>query len=281
MAENEHALVERIKADSEESCGSCTGETKAVVGEAVSHLLSGQGSDDFLSALEEYQTQLNANEEDTNSRRHAQRIMAARKRMEGVFFLEDRWGKKLNEWIDVHKEAVPLISALDDLYRLAPKSKPTKKWRSQVDDLFERYSENAVLEFLRLGIGLLVDTGEVSVRGVCYDNEEKLKAMVLILAANRHEQDATLLRKLATVAYKKVPDLGPVSTAVGNVCLQALCDVEGMQGLVQLSELASQLKYPANAASLAQKRLEDAAKARGVSVRDLENMTIPDYGLSD
>ncbi|MDA8018844.1 MAG: hypothetical protein MPN21_15490 [Thermoanaerobaculia bacterium] len=277
----EQALLDRIESDSQKVIGECTLETKKIVAEATEYYLAMDVSDEFRQALEGYVAELRSDAEDVESQRHAQRVLAALERKKGLFFLADKWGQALNRWVAAHRDSIPMVSSLDDLYRIAPKSKPTKKWSTGVQIVFEQYGEDSVLAFLREAIALLTETAAIASAGLSYDNEDKLKGMVLVLTTNRHEEDSGLLGELATVAYKKIPGQGPLSTAVGNLCLNALCDLRGQQGLVRLSELANQLEYPANAVGLAKRKLEEAAKARGVTVQQLASMTVPEYGLED
>ncbi len=277
--QDEQALIVRISADARKSSGSCTPETPKVVEALVAHAMAGGVSPEFDAAVDEYEHQLSANVECSASWRHVQRIRAVRNRLQGIFFLEDAWGKQLNAWIESLGELPPLVPALDDLYRLAPKSKPTKKWHKQVQQLFDAYSEEAVRSTVLHAMTLLADVGAAG--GLNADNETKLRGMLMLLSVNAQESDSELLRKLAMIAYTKVPYEGPVSTSVGNLCLQLLSELPGTQGLVHLSELASQLKYPTNAVALAERRLEEAASAKGLTVNQLQSMNVPDYGLED
>lgn len=278
-ADDATTLIEHIKADCAAAQGGSTRETRRIVEVAIVHYLTMDVSDAFEQALEEYRAQLKANVEDVESQRLTQRILAAMKRKQGIFFLEDKWGVRLNEWLDGHQDAVPLVESLDDLYRIAPKGKPTRKWLTSVEKVFKDYSKQAVVELLRGAITLLLETKEVASTGLCFDNEDKLRVMVLILAIGNHEEDSELLGQLAELAYNKIPGIGAVSTGVGNQCIQALAGLQGTRGVVVLSELASQLKYPKTAVGLVNKKLEEVAKEKGVTVKELQSMSVPDYGL--
>jgi hypothetical protein len=170
---------------------------------------------------------------------------------------------------------------MDDIYNISPKGKPTKKWTAKVNELFSEFTEQHVLEIIRILLTFLVESDEVLKVGIWDDNERKLKQMVLILTLNKHEEDAELLRKLATVSYTKVPWEGPVSSGTGNACIQGLSELDGKQGLIHLSELTRKLKYPANAVTLAKKKLAEVAKEKDVNIQELESMVVPDYGLND
>lgn len=280
-AENEQALIAKIKIDHDQSSGSCTRDTGKIVKVVAEHLLENGLSAELESVLDDYERQLSANVEDNASWRHAQRIRAIKLKLQGIYFLDDKWGEALNQWIESQGDKLPFLPDMDDLYRLAPKTKATRKWRGQVEALFEEYGSDDVLVFIRQAINLLLEPAEIAAGGIYFDNEDKLGAMMHILTLGMDDADSPMLRRLATAAYQKVPYKGPVSTLVGNLCVNALCDSPGPQGLVQLAELAAGLKYPNNAVFLVGKKLKEAAEARGTTVQELQNQAVPDHGLSD
>ncbi len=280
-AETEQELISKIKIDHEECSGSCTRDTGKIVKAAADYVLENGMSAELESVLDDYERQLSANVEDNSSWRHAQRIRAVKLKLQGIYFLDDKWGEALNQWIESQGDELPFLADLDDLSRLAPKAKATKKWRGQVEALFEKHGTDNVLAFIRQAIKLLLEPAEIAAGGIYFDNEDKLGAMVHILALDMDDADSPLLRRLATAAYQKVPYKGAVSTSVGNLCVNTLFDSPGPQGLVQLAELAAGLKYPGNAVFLVGKKLEEAAASRGTTVQELQNQAIPDHGLSD
>ena len=280
-AETEQVVISRIKIDHNQSSGGCTRDTGKIVKAAAEHVLENGLSAELESVLDDYERQLSANVEDNTSWRHAQSIRAIKLKLQCIYFLDDKWGEALNQWIETQGDNLPFLSDLDDLFRLAPKTRATKKWRDQVEGLFEEYGADEVLGFIRQAINMLLEPAEISAGGVYFDNQDKLKAMVHILTLDMDDADSPMLRRLATAAYQKVPYEGPVSTSLGNLCVTVLCESPGPQGLVQLSELAVGLKYPNNAVFLVGKKLEEAAAARGTTVQELQNQAIPDHGLSD
>lgn len=277
--ENEKILTEAIQADIQEACGGASYDTEDIVNKIVVYLHDNGPSSEFSSLLEKYREELFANVEDNGSQELAQRILAAEKRREEIYFLEDSWGKLIKSWLDENADEKLVCKSLDDIYNIAPKGKPTKKWTSRIENVFSEYSKSRVLSVIRTQLNILVESKDVLEKGLCMDNERKLKPMILILTINKCEEDAELLKKLALVCYTKVPCVGPISTGVGNLCLKGLSELDGKQGLIFLSELSRKLKYPTNAADFAKKRLAESAKEKGFSVQDLESMIVPDYGL--
>lgn len=278
---SEQNIIDAIQLDFRETCGSASLKTQNIVNAIVKHLRNSDPSSEFLSLSQEYRKQLNRNVECSSSQQFAQRIQSAEKRREGVYFLEDSWGKLVKHWLDENANEAPVVASLDYIYSIAPSGKPTKKWISELTELFSKYSEYQVLNVIRSQIALLVESKDILSKGICVDNERKLKIMASILAIRKNEKDAQILNKLALTCYTKIPNHGPISIGVGNICLQSLSELDGHQGLVYLSELARTIKYPTSAADFANKRLAAAANGRGLSMKDLENMIVPDYGLKD
>ncbi|MEM7019581.1 MAG: hypothetical protein AAF512_19875 [Pseudomonadota bacterium] len=276
----ETSLIEQMQQDTEEAVGGVSRETAKVVKATITHLLASSSSALFISTFDTYRENLRANAECTDSRRHAQAMLAAQERLEGRFFLKDAWGKALNQWVDTHSEVNDLLEPLDDLCRALPQKKPTKAWLAQLTQLLTTFTEEAVLDTIRTWLQLFIEDDEIKKDGISYANEDKLKAFLWILASKHAEQDAQLFRNLAVQCYAKVPYLGPTSSAGGNLCLQSLSELEGTQGLVHLNELSLTLKYPSNAKTLAEKRLAEVAARKGLSRDDLADLLVPDHGLS-
>ena len=277
----EKELIDRIKNDIAAAVGSTSLETRTIVMAANAHLVKGGASPDFVKTLEEYRTKLLQNCEDITSRRYAQLIKSAQRRVEGIYFLDDAWGKLLNVWIRDNPQKYALVEALDDVLRSMPDSKPNAAWKSSVASLFERFSTVAVQSLLREWLGMLADSSEASARGISFPSEDQLKGMIFILAMAGCDGDSLLLRRLAERCYRKVSGLGPLSLTAGNQCVQALASTTGREGLEALTELSATIRYPKNAIATVKKALEKAASELGVAVKELEDASVPTYGLTD
>jgi hypothetical protein len=90
--------------------------------------------------------------------------------------------------------------------------------------------------------------------------------------------DPSLSPALATLAeqtYKKIPGHGPYSRKVGNACLAVL----GERGAIaDLQRLAQRVKY-AQARAIVDRTLEEAAARAGMARADLEDLSVPTFGL--
>jgi hypothetical protein len=94
-------------------------------------------------------------------------------------------------------------------------------------------------------------------------------------------EDSTIARaisNLAQVCFKKVPNLGPRCPRIGNACLYTLSVTKSQDSAAELSRL-DQVVKPPSAKKLIGKSLNKAAELTGQSRADLEESTVPNYGL--
>src|SRR6185503_12752112 len=88
------------------------------------------------------------------------------------------------------------------------------------------------------------------------------------------------LSALAVSAYKKIPGSGPRAGKVGNACFWALGNMPGGEGAAQLSIL--KLKIKTNTAQkVITNALEIAARRTGITAEEIEEMSVPAYGLEE
>ncbi len=111
-------------------------------------------------------------------------------------------------------------------------------------------------------------------------NSELLKGLVWTCVRDGSPGMARALSGLAASVYRKIPGVGPRSIKVGNACVWVLGEMPGGEGLAQLSILKARIKI-----SLAQRMitsaLDKAAWRAKLSVTDVEELTVPTYGLQE
>ena len=110
-------------------------------------------------------------------------------------------------------------------------------------------------------------------------NADILKGLVWICGRREDREIARSLTALAISAYKKVPMIGPRSVRVGNACVWALGQM-GMEGVGQLAILKLKVKF-GTAQKGIEKALNETAKKVGLPAEELEEMSVPNYGLSE
>jgi hypothetical protein len=82
----------------------------------------------------------------------------------------------------------------------------------------------------------------------------------------------------AAACFRKIPGVGAQSLKVGNACLWALSAMPGRRGVAQLQRLQQRVKYVSVQRSIGA-ALESAAQQAGLSRADLEDLSVPTYGL--
>ena len=109
-------------------------------------------------------------------------------------------------------------------------------------------------------------------------NADILKGLVWLCSKTDDYEIARALTALAVSAYKKIPGSGPRAGKVGNACFWALGNLPGSEGVSQLSILKLRIKTN-TAQKLISNALEVAAKRLGMTAEEIEEMSVPTYGL--
>lgn len=111
-------------------------------------------------------------------------------------------------------------------------------------------------------------------------NVDILKGLVWLCSKSEEPEVARALTALAISTYKKIPGSGPRAGKVGNACFWALGNMSCPEGVAQLSVL--KLKVKANTAQkLITNALETAARRTGLTAEEIEEMSVPTYGLEE
>jgi len=109
-------------------------------------------------------------------------------------------------------------------------------------------------------------------------NLDAVKGMVWICC---HFHDKTTIHNIASLAdrcFKKIPGKGPTALSIGNACLYTLYKSKGLEGIGQLSRLKLRIKQ-SSTQNLIEKYLLEAASEQGVSIHEIEDLAVNDYGL--
>lgn len=209
----------------------------------------------------------------------------------------DRLGKLINpEITQLESEVQDHFYGLFHLFIKANSSKPSTRYLKSTSKLIDaigiaNYKEkvHAWLEFV---ISLEpVETVEIYHYGrnehryttYLFLNDKNsvfLKGLVWSLAKFHDSKTLNLLGKFTEKAFKKIPGVGPTAAAVGNACIYVLGNTRGLEGVSHLSRLKLKIKQN-NTRRLILKYLDEASKKLGVSPSEIEELSIPDFGLQD
>jgi hypothetical protein len=86
------------------------------------------------------------------------------------------------------------------------------------------------------------------------------------------------LGALAEQTYKRIPGHGPCCRKVANACIQVLGERGGRGAVAELQRLAQRVRY-AQGRALVERTLERAAAKVGLARPDLEDLSVPSFGL--
>ena len=111
-------------------------------------------------------------------------------------------------------------------------------------------------------------------------NANILKGLVWQCSRSDSLEMVRALSSLAISTYRKIPGLGPRASKVGNACFWSLSKMECSQGISQLSILKVRIKGSA-AQKVIANSLEIAARRMGLTPNEIEELSVPTYGLEE
>ena len=113
-----------------------------------------------------------------------------------------------------------------------------------------------------------------------YDNRDVLKGLVWCSLLIDDNKLPIILSDIAVWSYSKIPDIGARAMKVGNACVYVLSMSSGIESVAQLSILKTKVKLR-NVQKGIQKALEKISGNMGITVEDLEELGVPDYGMKE
>jgi len=112
------------------------------------------------------------------------------------------------------------------------------------------------------------------------NNSDIVKGIVWMCAHFHDTETLQNITDLGERSYKKISGVGPASAALGNACFYTLYKSKGLNGIGKLSTLKTKIKQK-NALKLIDKYLTQAAKDKGISIHEIQDLSIDDYGLNE
>ena len=109
-------------------------------------------------------------------------------------------------------------------------------------------------------------------------NADILKGLVWMSAKKPDADLSRVLAALAISAYRKVPQVGPRCVRVGNACIWALSEAKDSASIGQLAILKARIKV-GSVQKIIEAALEKAANRTNVSKDEIEETSVPDFGL--
>lgn len=208
---------------------------------------------------------------------------------------EDEFGNYANQTINAINEADrQQWFKLMQHAQKASGSKPSKKYTDEVKELFKDYGADKYKLHINEWFSFLIAMKEKTIQftqlhGSREYNFETIQYLTplnidilkgFIWSCVHFHDKATIfnIAQLAARAYKKIPNQGPTAAAIGNACVYVLAHSKGLDGLGHLSRLKLRVQQTSTQV-LIEKYLLEAAAKQGVSIHEIEDMAVDDYGL--
>jgi hypothetical protein len=109
-------------------------------------------------------------------------------------------------------------------------------------------------------------------------NISLLKGLAWTCAARTEPEVARALAKMTEGCLKKIPGIGPWAVRAASAGVWALTEMPSDESVSALARLKQRVTYRATLNQV-ERALEEVAKRRGVTKDDLEDLTVPTFGL--
>ncbi len=169
-------------------------------------------------------------------------------------------------------------------------SKPSKKYSDEIKLLFKEFGadkfKQQVNEWILFIIGMKEKIEHHVQSNYTYTTSEFISSPNVDIikgfiwgCVHFHDKSTLFnIAKLAERTYRKIPGKGPAAAAIGNACLYVLANTRGLDGVGHLSRLKLRIKQSSTQNQI-EKYLMEAAAEQGVSIHEIEDMAVDDYGL--
>ncbi len=167
-------------------------------------------------------------------------------------------------------------------------SKPSKKWLKEAERLVGQCGKQVFTDKLGKWLPLMSQprtqpkgrqAWEKDPTGMFSNNTAQILRGLIWMGATI--DDPTVCRMLgdtAEICFKKIRDVGPRCPKVGNACLYSLSVLPGPEAVAQLSRLKTKVKH-ASSRRMTDKALGAVASRSGLSGAELEEISVPTFGL--
>lgn len=155
------------------------------------------------------------------------------------------------------------------------KSKPSRKWLAAVEAAMAPLDRG---EIMRSILQALEETTPDPSRPD--DSLDILKGLVWASVRLDHAEVVGPLGRFADKCFRKLPGIGARSVSLGNAALWALSEMaDEPRAAAELFRLRERIKYASTRKGI-DARLGDLAGKSGQTVEDLEDLSLPDFGLA-
>lgn len=156
---------------------------------------------------------------------------------------------------------------------------PGPKWKKRSRELITILGEAEVFPAMLRWLALGPTPGQPPEARSPIEDSSYQKGVVWCLAQRNDSEAARAIADFGIACLRKVPLLGAVSQKVGFGCAQALGAMECSEAVSQLTRMRAKVKYNV-ARRLIEKSLRQAAERSGLTVQELEDISVGNYGLN-
>lgn len=162
-------------------------------------------------------------------------------------------------------------------FSMAQGSKPTQKWLRKAMEILPPLELVQVKEKMEYWKRFL-QMGKDKEQQLKEPNATILKGMIWFCQNFDEPEIIRLLSEYAVLCLKKIPECGAVCLGAGNACVTVLGAMSHPEAIIQLIRLKRSIKYSVPR-KLIEKNLKSAAEKQGMTVEDLEEIALPNYGF--
>ena len=163
--------------------------------------------------------------------------------------------------------------------------KPSTKWIAKATPLVKAIGQKTFLKRIKSWIDF-INKMELTQMNEWYsfffhqNNVPTIKGLIWCLSLLPNEELDQDLEKLIARCFKKIPGVGPTSGALGNACIYTVAQRNSLGGVALLNRVHSKVNQR-NTKALIQKYIATTAEELNISISDLEDFSIQDFGLKN
>ena len=156
---------------------------------------------------------------------------------------------------------------------------PGAKWKKKSLELIRALGEDEVFPAMLRWLELGPTPGQPSEARSPIEDSAYQRGIVWCVGQGNDREAALAIANFGIACLRKIPLLGAVSQKVGFACVQALGAMDCGAAVTQLTRLRAKVKYTV-ARRLIEKSLLQAAERSGLTVQELEDISVGQYGLN-
>jgi len=167
----------------------------------------------------------------------------------------------------------------------AKTGKPSAKWLTKAKPLVKAIGKKEFFQRLNSWLDF-INTMEFTQQNEWYgyffhqNNVPTIKGLMWSLSTLPNEELDQTLEKLIVRCFKKIPGVGPASGALGNACIYTVAKRNSLEGVALLNRAHSKISQR-NTKALIQKYIAATAAELNISISDLKDFSIQDFGLEN